>query len=275
MKNMYKKLISVLVALAMLPALSAAAFAAEGIHGTYFDEALTESDEIIEYLLNAGYPSDIIALLGDAAKLAFFEGGYTYDSSEINIEDDSLSNVLSSLSNWTASIICSHISYSGGVARKNLTYTWKWEYSPVWALTDKVAMAWSGSFTAEPSTIHWTYKHRVGYTGSSVYGYQTNTSGYGYDDYNPGAGVGKGINITAPLGGSYTQFHTGTLSVDITKATSANSRESAVGRYYHKQIFPSMSLSFSESGPSISVSGYTGTYDQSSDSAVAFWAISA
>lgn len=198
----------------------------------------------------------------------------TVPESEIQkVEAMPVEKAIKALSNWSASITCSHQSYSGGVVRKYLTYTWKWEYSPIWTLTDKVAMAWSGDFTAEPSTIYWTYKKNVGFTGTQIYTDYINESGYGYDDYNPNAGCGVGINIRGTISGTYDRYHTGTLSAQITKTTNTNSRESAIGRYYHKQITPGLSLSFSKSGPSISVSAGS-NYDQSSDSAVAFWATS-
>ena len=176
------------------------------------------------------------------------------------------------LSNWSARITCSHKSYTNGVAKKHLTYSWKWSYAPTWTLTDKVAMAWSGDFTAEPSTIYWTYKKNVGFTGSQVHVNYYDESGYGYDDYNPNAGCAKAIDIKGTVPGTYNRYHAGTLSADITKVTSTDSRESAIGRYYHKKVTPGLSLSFSKSGPSISVSAGS-NYDQSSDSAAAFWAI--
>lgn len=188
--------------------------------------------------------------------------------------DGEQSAELLSLSNWSASMVCSHKSYSGRVAKKNLTYNWKWSYSPTWTLTDKVAMAWSGNFTAEPSSISWSYTRRVGFTGASGVYQDIPTSGKGYDDYNPGAGIAKAIDIKGPLAGSYIKYHKGSLSTDITKTTSTNSRESAVGRYYHTRILPGLSLSFSATGPSISVSSSSGSIDQSKDSAVAFWTTS-
>ena len=177
---------------------------------------------------------------------------------------------IQALSNWSATITCSQKSYSNGVSTKKLTYSWKWSYEPVWTLTDKVAVAWSGDFTAEPNSIYWTYTKNVGFTGSKVYKDYINKSGYGYDDYECNAGCAKGIDIKGTVSGTYNRYHKGTLSVTLTKRTSKNSRESAIGRYYHKQITPGLSLAFSKAGPSISVSAGS-NYDQSSDSATAFW----
>ncbi len=199
-----------------------------------------------------------------------------YSSSVNNAEEVksiSENEVLRSLSNWEANITCSHKSYSDNVAKKYLTYSWKWSYAPVWTLTDKVAMAWSGDFTAVPETIYWTYKKNVGFTGSQVYMDYINENGFGYDDYDCNAGCAKGIDIRGSIPGTYNRYHKGTLSAEIRKTTAVNSSESAIGRYYHKKVTPGLALSFSKSGPSISVSAGN-NYDQSSDSATAFWAIS-
>lgn len=254
---------------------------------------LTE-DYNIEYSLDENGVIDIdaensnefIQLLNDSETI---EKILLSQNSEASINRDSRANVLQSkiskvknmsqdaalltLSNWSASITCSHKSYTNGVAKKYLTYSWKWSYSPVWSLTDKVAMAWSGGFTAEPETIYWTYKKNVGFTGSQVTTDYINESGYGYDDYDCNAGCAKGINIRGTFAGTYDRYHAGTLSAEVTKATNSNSRESAIGRYYHKKVFPGLSLAFSKTGPSISVSAGS-NYDQSADSAVAFWATS-
>ncbi len=240
------------------------------------DGAIVIDDEnvrIFEHIL--GEDSLVEKILTDKAMDVGSRTEAAVPKNEIQkVEAMPVEQAILALSNWTASITCSHRSYSGGVARKYLTYTWKWEYAPSWTLTDKVAMAWSGDFTAEPNTIYWTYKKNVGFTGSDVYVDYINENGYGYDDYNPNAGCAKGINIRGTIAGTYNRYHTGTLSAQMTKVTSTNSRESAIGRYYHQRISLSgLSLSFSKSGPSIGVSaGFN--YDQSSDSATAFWATS-
>lgn len=56
----------------------------------------------------------------------------------------------------------------------------------------------------------------------------------------------------------------------LTKVTNEKTAESAIGRYYHVKILPNLSLGFSKSGPSISVTAGT-SYDQSPDSAASLW----
>lgn len=181
-----------------------------------------------------------------------------------------MDEALRSLTNWSADCVVSHKSYTNGVAKKELTYTWKWRYGPIWTLTDKVAVAWSGDFTADPDSIYWTYAKSVNYTGTGVSGIQVKDSGYGYDDYEPNAGCAVGIDIKAALPGSSDKAHSGSLSVSLTKSTSEKTSESAIGRYYHVKIVPGLSLGFSSAGPSISVTSGV-SYDQSADSAASFW----
>jgi hypothetical protein len=178
---------------------------------------------------------------------------------------------LKALSNWSAEITCSHKSYINGIARKHLTYNWKWSYNPVWTLTDKVAMAWSGNFAAEVKSIYWTYNKHIAFTGSRVHRDFNYGKGYGYDDIDCNAGVGKSIDIKGTLPGSIDKYHFGTLSADLTKVTNTNSREMAKGKYFHARIFSNLSLSFSQKGPSIGVSSGK-NYEGSSDSSVNFWA---
>lgn len=177
---------------------------------------------------------------------------------------------LRALSNWTGTCVVSHTSYSGGEVKKELTYTWKWRYSPVWTLTDKVAVAWSGGFTADPDSIFWTYRQNVSYTGSDVSADVNTSKGYGYDDYDPNAGCAVGIDIKGCLPGETLNYHAGALTVTLTKVTTEKTAESAIGRYYHVKVVPGISLGFSQSGPSISVTAGV-SYDQSSDSAASFW----
>lgn len=184
-----KKLLSFTLALIIGLSISIPAFASTS-------EEYPNSDEIYNYLINAGYPTDFIDTLDDTLRLRYYEGGYTFESSDITygiftedyavqysldnnghviIDDENLqelesllsdtelvskilaenitsngvvtanTDVLSaddidyntiaediengdysiellSLSNWSASIVCSHISYntSTKVAKKIL-----------------------------------------------------------------------------------------------------------------------------------------------------------
>lgn len=183
---------------------------------------------------------------------------------------------LMALSNWSASLVVSHVSYNATthVSTKSIMYSWTWEYDPIWNLTDKAAIAWSGEYTADPESIRWAYVRRVGYVGSTLETDLVGSSGQGYDDYNPGAGVAKAIDIIGPLAGTVMINHRGSLVVEISKVAETEDLESAVGRYYHTRILPGLELGFSSSGPSISISSSSGSVDKSSDSADEFWVIS-
>lgn len=174
------------------------------------------------------------------------------------------------LTNWYGSIICSHVSYNKktNVVTKKLTYTWKWSYDPTWELTDKVAMAWSGDFAAEPSTIHWTYYSRYRYFTGTENAYTGR--GYGYDQYTANTGIDKSIDIRTPPLTSTTLYHRGTLSTTLTKVAKQEDRQSAVGSYFHKEILADIVLKLSKK-PDVTVSTYAGVYDRAPDSAVAFW----
>ena len=331
-----KKIISVLLALVMMVSMAVPAFAAE---------TTPNDEEILQYLIDAGYSMDIIENMDDATRLQFYERGYNYQSSTTThgvftedyqvtfsvdnkgtvvldennrqelirllqdkdavdkiLHDKSLNKAnnvvvkkaldlnslkadiikgdspieLMSLSNWSASLVVSHVSYDmeTNVSTKSILYSWTWEYDPVWELTDKAAIAWSGEYTADPESIRWAYVRRVGYVGSSLETDLVGSSGQGYDDYNPGAGVAKAIDIIGPLPGTVLINHRGSMVVEISKVAETEDKESAVGRYYHTRILPGLELGFSSSGPSISITSSSGSVDKSSDSADEFWVIS-
>ena len=180
--------------------------------------------------------------------------------------------VLRKISNWTSEMICVHLSYSDVVSRKWLLYAWEWKYSPVNTLTDKAAMSWSGSFTGEPESFAWNYQ---GYISSSddVY-YEQN--GNHCTDYSPNSGIGVEIDLRSSHNGVSVVKHVGLIGVNLTKRTTDNSRESAVGSYFHKYIalLPSGSLGFSGTGVDGSISiSMSLAYDKAPDAPVAFWAI--
>lgn len=315
-------------------------------------EANPTDEEILQYLVDAGYSMDVIECMDDAMRLQFYERGYYYQSSttthgvfteeyqvtfsvndngtisldEANrqeliqllqdeeavekiLHDKALSatnnvamadevvynenalNVgelnaaiiggdapieLMELSNWSGSLVVSHVSYntSTHVSTKSILYSWTWEYDPMWNLTDKAAIAWSGGYTADPESIRWAYVRRVGYVGSTLETDLVGSSGQGYDDYNPGAGVAKAIDIIGPLAGTVMINHRGSLVVEISKVATTESLESAVGRYYHTRLLDGLELGFSSSGPSIAITSSSGSVDKSSDSADEFWVIS-
>ena len=90
-----------------------------------------------------------------------------------------------------------------------------------------------------------------------------------YDEYSPGCGVGKDIDIHDyftwdDITRYYIYKHSGTLSTEITRYFyGVQDEASAIGRYYHHTILINGSLSFSTS-PSISLY-YEWNYSKSSD----------
>lgn len=180
---------------------------------------------------------------------------------------------LRSLQNWESGIVCIHISYSNPVSKKLLMYTWEWRFCPAHTLTDKVAMAWSGGFSAEADTFAYLYQ---GYADTDPNLLVFESSG-SYTAYEPNVGIGTDIDIKSWYNLMMISRHVGLLVVALTKSTTNNSRESVVGRYYHKciTVSPSGSLSFSPGGGGASISiSWSYAYDPAPDAADNFWAIS-
>ena len=181
--------------------------------------------------------------------------------------------VVRTMRNWENTIVCVHFSYIDKVSKKILMYTWEWRYKPFYTLTDKAAIAWSGSFTGMPDTFRWVYRGYDNYIDDYLVG---EFYGSNYTDYSPNIGVGTEIDIKRTHNGLEISRHVGMLMVFLTKHTADNSIESAVGRYYHKYIalLPSGSLGFSANGGSASISiSWEKAYDKAPDAGCAFRAI--
>ncbi len=188
---------------------------------------------------------------------------------------------IQTLSNWVGIVMINKISQSNTKLEKQIVYAWIWDYSPVWNLTDKAAVAWSKGFTLDPSSAEWSYTANgdLGYnvTGGSRRAKQT-WDGIGCTEYEPDCGFGQDIDIRFDFkidGLTYRTFqHSGLIYGNLTKYLTgaeqgAQNTASAVGRYYHKRIGLAGSLSFSMSGPSISLS-HDGSYDASPDTGAQF-----
>lgn len=101
--------------------------------------------------------------------------------------------------------------------------------------------------------------------------------GVNYTDYEPNTGIGTDIDIKYKYEIFNIIRHVGLIGVKVTKRTTENAQESAVGRYYHKYIafLPNGSLGFSPGGTSGSISiSWEKAYDKAPDAGCAFDAIS-
>lgn len=181
--------------------------------------------------------------------------------------------VLRTVKNWQSAIVCVQLSYSNSLVSKIFLFAWEWRNRPMNCLTDKAAIAWSGNFAGEPNSFAWNYQ---GYRmGPEEIHYEA--EGVNYTDYEPNTGIGTDIDIKYKYGTFNIIRHVGLIGVKVTKRTTDNTRESAVGRYYHKYIALALNgaLSFTTNGtqPSISIS-WNYAYDKAPDAGCTFDAIS-
>lgn len=231
-------------------------------------------EKVLESKVEADETFALSSATGDAVLSADDVDGINANAIINAVDRGEIPVEIMTLTNWNASITCSHISYNKTTkeAKKKLTYTWKWSYAPFWNLTDKAAMAWNGGFVMDETTFYWTYVRRVRY--SNVYRNHTE-SGHKFNECNLDGGVAKAIDIKAAGAGASTKYHSGSISANIIQKKYRDTRCAAIGRYYHKQITATLALSFGTGSCSITVSNVTGKYDQSSDSMVSFWATNA
>lgn len=279
------------------------------------------------YLIESGYPKDIVDLMDLDTKKEYYEGKYKFESinrtsgvftennkleykvdqggkpiltesnnlklqnllsnkDEVNkILDENGStelikrldkqSTLAALKNWESNLICSQISYKDRVSKKKLLYLWKWKYAPVWTLTDKVAIAWSGGFTANQNAIRWSYN--AGLTETTGYNnFVKSYKGTTYSDYTPSSGVGVDIDIKK-FPGYRVRYHSGSLSATIRKRTSFRQSYAAVGTYYHARVRSGLALGFSAGKDTVSIGitwqGVSTYYDKAKDTGCQFWSM--
>ena len=244
----------------------------EAVANVLLSNEQTEPGQPIRIAANVGTEQDVM----DARKAEVSAYRAVNQETIQSLQEMPEDAAVMSLRNWQSYLLCIHMSYADSISEKILMYCWEWSYSPFNCLTDKAGMAWSGGFAAEPDTFGWVYQ---AYYSDDIY---FEDGGSNCTDYSPNVGIGTEIDIrfmfTHSNGHSYGVVkHVGVLAVALTKRTTDNSRESAVGSYFHKYIavLPNGSLSFSRGGVSGSISiSWEKTYDKAPDAPAAFWATS-
>lgn len=214
------------------------------------------SDKFREFLKDENQVKKVIEDKNEAMGTNFSVNGISRLSDGI---------ALYALSNWSHNLTAlrnTDVSSSNDVSFI-LCYTWTWDYSPAMTLTDKVGMAWSNSFTAQPSST------RISVTGTKSNGttmkYLYQTGNNAYNEFTPNSGIGRSINIQSGY-----KKHSGYFQTELLKkSVSGGEHCSAVGKYYHQNLSINGTLGFSASGPTISLSN-SYAYTDSGDRGVAF-----
>lgn len=175
---------------------------------------------------------------------------------------------LKALTNWYAECFVSHISFSNRVAKKKLFYNWRWNYCPVWRLTDKVAVAWGAGFIADahPYGEYRLYETVIGGVEKETH----RAYMFDYAEYNIGCGAAQDVDIVSAASGSPTVRHQGTFQVNLTLDPAQHALTAAKGCYFHTKITPAITLNFT-SAPSIGVSGASFLYDKSAETVTTFY----
>ncbi|MBN3522459.1 hypothetical protein [Paenibacillus apiarius] len=269
-----RKFITVSLILILLLSLPIAAGA-----DTYkFDDSKIDS-----YLLESGYPQEVINVLQGSFKEALYRDRATFltlekataylsdDSNKINLSE----NELMALSNFTQYLIVSRIGTTvPGTARFSIVHNWMWDYAPRFVLKDKTGIAWSSDFNADPESAFYSYTATDKGTGTRY-----DITRYTYDKYTPGAGIGWEFQLQNIVSNGKNNYfankHSGGSYVIVTKSHDGSGKSetsSASAKYFHKEKNVSGSLSFSKgSKPEITISP-SDAYDESPDKgALWYW----
>lgn len=130
---------------------------------------------------------------------------------------------------------------------------WQWLVNPVWKMSDRVGLAWSGTLEADQSSLN-SY-----YVTSNPYGCGFTFRQTAPQFQSPGSGFGYVIDIRTSYGScTGLDQHSGWIEGTIYKYVH-NSQQWAgtvVSKYYHQELcFAGGSLGFDKDGPSISING--------------------
>jgi len=105
--------------------------------------------QLVEYLIKNGYPTELIELMPYAIKLNSYNEGATFQRVEYLTEGGIHGNepgLLAYISNYSAWFMVENVSAPSGYTRKRITYSWAWLFSPsIWTLTDHVVIKWNDS----------------------------------------------------------------------------------------------------------------------------------
>jgi hypothetical protein len=108
---------------------------------------------------------------------------------------------------------------------------WEWNSAPLWKLTDKVGLAWSGPLQADQNTLQSVY------IAQDLGGGTTRITRTAPDEQTPGAGFGFDVDLLDIANGRTVTDHYGWIEGDLYKTY--NSKEphfgTVVTQYYHKQ----------------------------------------
>lgn len=175
--------------------------------------------------------------------------------------------------NWEATMVCVHLSYEGGYAKKMFLYAWDWNYLTTFCLTDNVGMAWSNEFVNNGGSddFAWLYQGHSPFSPEDKY-YEA--AGNNYTSYDKSSGIGTEIDIKFyDNAGKRIYRHCGLIMALAEKITYTNEKASAVGCYFHKRVALSVNASLTFSGKGLG--GSIGiipnwAFDKSADSGVGF-----
>lgn len=256
--------------------------AQESVAGGTFNDYLIdksnieESEEVLDqYLLDSGIPEEKISTIPLSAKQTIYSSKAKFLSvksdrgflGESNGYSKNLTSSITpmSLENWSADLYTmiapSNVS---GTVNIMLFYNWTWNLNPNYRYTDQFGIAWTDGFHAMTNIAQYEYTQ----SGTNLFGNTCSrtVSGYGYETYEPGVGIGWEIDLSDSEAGCQLNRHSGYGIVTVTKTHDNSDRlevSSAVGTYYHQYIKINGNLSFSNA-PSVDIT-WSYAYDKASD----------
>ena len=220
--------------------------------------------QLDEYLIKNGYPSELVEILPYEIKLNSFTENATFDSVEY-LTDGILSeglneggpSTLAYIPNYQAWFMVENVSAPTEYTRKRITYSWAWLYKPVmWTLTDHVAIKWNDPewyvvgtparmFRAQSLATH--YREYLNTTSSACNQWEDQLASFPHDLVDS--------FVCQHCGGIYgATDYNGWVQLTLEKQGTATTPFQIFGKYFYQSIPWIGSVKFSGFGLEVNIS---------------------
>ncbi|WP_063563819.1 hypothetical protein [Paenibacillus sp. O199] len=251
------------------------------------DSAVSTS-ELDQYLINAGYPQELIDAYEEEQKMELYAAQATYISHKVTYDtlmDNDSSNEDSitpmSLSNFSHITSFSRIpSTTPGTAKIAVNYNWDWNYDPIFTSSDQYGIAWTDDWNLVSGSSKYNYK-AFGYyhsaSGSTLYAETAGVQQSGQLKAPPGAGIGYEVNLISEFSKNGARYivnrHKGWSGFQLYREHDKSGRLEVTAfeaKYFHKEWNLTGEVNVAKT-PAVTFSTTAGVSESNADTQTLNW----
>lgn len=204
-----------------------------------------------DYLLDAGYPSDVVEKMLYGLKLdlynneAIFEAYHEAEPSALMGSNEAEIGAMSAY-NFFPSYFISRVR-ADDYTQFRINFSWAWFETPTVCFTDKMAIAWDYNWNLVPETTTWEYH---AYVNDQLVNFQSGRVGNSPGIYH----VECDYDILYASNLQRADVHSGWIGVTVQAPTGVGAAQIAyLGKMFHRELNPGGSID-SSGAPSLSIS---------------------